>query len=86
VDAILVAPRIPVAGVRERYRTREGFYPFIGVHQGHSGQAKELALALAKGIGSTRGGFAGEGTCPLEEGFESFSPPAGQAPSTPVWV
>lgn len=54
VDVVLVAPRMIGAGVRDFYVQGSGFPSFIGVAQDHSGQAKALALALAKGIGSTR--------------------------------
>jgi len=56
VDVVLVAPRMIGAGVRELYLSGEGFPSFIGVAQDPSGRAKEIALALAKGIGSTRVG------------------------------
>lgn len=56
VDVVLVAPRMIGAGVRDLYVAGHGFPSFIGVAQDHSGQAKEIALALAKGIGSTRAG------------------------------
>jgi ketol-acid reductoisomerase len=54
VDIVLVAPRMIGAGVRDLYVAGRGFPAFIGVAQDHSGQAREVALALAKGIGSTR--------------------------------
>lgn len=44
------------AGVRDLYVAGRGFPSFIGVAQDRSGQAKEVALALAKDIGSTRFG------------------------------
>jgi ketol-acid reductoisomerase len=56
VDVVLVAPRMIGAGVRDLYMAGEGFPSFIGVSQDHSGRAKALALAVAKGIGSTRAG------------------------------
>lgn len=56
VDVVLVAPRMIGAGVRDLYVAGQGFPSFIGVAQDHSGQAKAKALALAKGIGSTRAG------------------------------
>jgi ketol-acid reductoisomerase len=56
LDVVLVAPRMIGAGVRELYVAGQGFPSFIGVNQDHSGQALALALALAKGIGSTRMG------------------------------
>lgn len=56
VDMVLVAPRMIGAGVRDLYVAGHGFPSFVGVAQDHSGQAREIALALAKGIGSTRAG------------------------------
>ena len=56
VDIVLVAPRMIGAGVRELYVAGPGFPSFIGVAQDRSGRAKDTALALAKGIGSTRAG------------------------------
>lgn len=56
VDVVLVAPRMIGAGVRDLYVAGRGFPSFIGVAQDPSGRAKEIALALAKGIGSTRAG------------------------------
>lgn len=56
IDVVLLAPRMIGAGVRDLYLSGQGFPAFIGVAQDYSGQAKELVLALAKGIGSTRGG------------------------------
>lgn len=56
VDVVLVAPRMIGAGVRELYLAGRGFPSFFGVAQDHSGQARKLALALARGIGSTRMG------------------------------
>jgi putative sterol carrier protein len=44
------------AGVRDLYLAGRGFPSFVGVAQDHSGQARALALALARGIGSTRMG------------------------------
>jgi len=51
VDAVLMAPRMIGAGVRERYLNGEGFYCFAGVAQDASGAAMERLLALALGIG-----------------------------------
>lgn len=56
VDVVLVAPRIIGTGVRELYLAGRGFPSFIGIAQDPSGRAKATALALAKGIGSTRAG------------------------------
>lgn len=56
VDVVLVAPRMIGAGVRDLYLAGRGFPSFVGVAQDVSGRAFEVALALAKGIGSTRAG------------------------------
>jgi ketol-acid reductoisomerase len=56
VDVVMVAPRMIGAGVREMYVAGQGFPSFFGVAQDHSGCARDIALALAKGIGSTRTG------------------------------
>ena len=56
VDVILLAPRMIGVGVRELYLNGQGFPSFIAVEQNHSGQAKDILLALAKGIGSTKAG------------------------------
>ncbi|MFX0061281.1 MAG: NAD(P)-binding domain-containing protein [Candidatus Hermodarchaeota archaeon] len=52
IDILLLAPRMIGAGVRERYLTNEGFYSFISIHNDASGQAKEILLALCKGVGT----------------------------------
>lgn len=56
VDVILVAPRMIGSGVRDLYLADRGFPSFVGVAQDHTGEAFRLALAIAKGIGSTRAG------------------------------
>ncbi len=56
VDVVMVAPRMIGVGVREAYLAGKGFPSFVGVAQDASGQALPLALALAKGMGSTRAG------------------------------
>lgn len=56
VDVILVAPRMIGEGVRECYLKGVGFPSFIAVNQDASGHAKEIALAIAKAIGSTKKG------------------------------
>jgi len=56
VDVIMMAPKAP--GPMERKVFLEGFGvpALIAVHQDHSGKAKSIALALAKGLGSTKAG------------------------------
>ena len=44
------------SGVRQRYLEQKGFVSFIGVHQDATGNALPTALAIARGIGSTRSG------------------------------
>lgn len=56
MDVIMVAPRMIGEGVRECYLKGEGFPSFIAVEQDATGRAKEIALAIAKAIGSTRRG------------------------------
>ncbi|MBI4517945.1 MAG: ketol-acid reductoisomerase [Deltaproteobacteria bacterium] len=56
VDVVMIAPRMIGAGVRDSYRSGEGFPSFVGVHQDATGRAKERLLALARALGSTRAG------------------------------
>ncbi len=56
VDVVLVAPRMIGRGVRDTYLRGQGFPSLIGVAQDASGRALSRALAVAKGIGSTRAG------------------------------
>lgn len=56
VDVVMVAPKGPGHLVRREY-ARGGAVPaLVAVHQDHSGNALEYALAYARGIGSTRSG------------------------------
>lgn len=56
VDVIMVAPKGPGHLVRRVYTEGGGVPALIAVHQDASGKAKDIALAYAKGIGSTRAG------------------------------
>ncbi len=56
VDCIMVAPKGPGHMVRRLYVEGKGMPALIAVAQDKSKQAKKLALAWAKGIGSTRAG------------------------------
>ncbi len=58
VDTVLVAPRMIGIGVRQAYTEGRGFHAFIAIHNDKSGQAKQVALAIAKGIGATKPGGA----------------------------
>ncbi|HUY00091.1 MAG TPA: ketol-acid reductoisomerase [Candidatus Deferrimicrobium sp.] len=56
IDVIMVAPRMIGVGVRETYLSGEGYYSFVGIYQDHSGSAKQILLALAKALGTTKKG------------------------------
>ncbi|MGC8719129.1 MAG: ketol-acid reductoisomerase [Thermodesulforhabdaceae bacterium] len=56
VDVAMVAPKGPGHLVRSEYVRGAGVPALVAVHQNASGQALELALAYAKGIGATRAG------------------------------
>ena len=56
VDVIMVAPKGPGHMVRRLYAEGKGMPALIAVAQNASKKAKKLALAWAKGIGSTRAG------------------------------
>lgn len=56
VDVVMIAPRMIGSGVRDAYRSGEGFPSFVGVHQDATGRAKARLLALARALGSTRAG------------------------------
>ncbi|NQS89051.1 ketol-acid reductoisomerase [Patescibacteria group bacterium] len=54
VDLVLLAPRMIGKAVRDLYISGKGAPSLIGVGQDFSGKAKQIVLALAKGIGSTK--------------------------------
>jgi len=56
IDIIMVAPKGPGHMVRRLYVEGKGMPALIAVFQNGSGKAKQIALAWAKGIGSTRAG------------------------------
>jgi ketol-acid reductoisomerase len=56
VDVSMIAPKAPGTRVREVFVEGSGVPCLVAVHQDYSGQAKENALAYAKGIGGTRAG------------------------------
>lgn len=56
VDVFMVAPKSPGHLVRRTYTEGAGVPALIAVHQDATGKAKDLALAYAKGIGSTKAG------------------------------
>jgi ketol-acid reductoisomerase len=56
VDVAMVAPKGPGHLVRRQFTEGSGVPGLIAVEQDATGNARELALAYAKGIGCTRGG------------------------------
>ncbi len=56
IDVMLIAPRMIGVGVRENFLKNVGFFSFIAIEQDVSGQAKQILLALAKGIGTLKKG------------------------------
>lgn len=56
VDVFLVAPKGPGHTVRSQYLEGRGVPSLIAIHQNATGNAKEIALAYAAGIGGARAG------------------------------
>jgi ketol-acid reductoisomerase len=56
VDVSMIAPKSPGHRVRETYQAGGGVPALLAIHQDASGQAQQLALSYAAGIGSTRAG------------------------------
>ncbi len=56
VDVTMVAPKSPGHMMRNLYTQGRGVPALFALHQDASGRARELTLAYAKGIGSTRAG------------------------------
>ncbi len=56
VDVFMVAPKGPGALVRKMYKEGKGVPSLLAVFQDATGEAKQLGLAYAKGIGATRAG------------------------------
>jgi ketol-acid reductoisomerase len=56
VDVFMVAPKGPGALVRRMFEEGKGVPSLLAVFQDASGQAKQIGLAYAKGIGATRAG------------------------------
>ncbi|WOF16986.1 ketol-acid reductoisomerase [Methanoplanus sp. FWC-SCC4] len=54
VDVVMVAPKGPGHMVRRTYEDGKGVPGLIAIEQDYTGNAKDIALAYAKGIGSTR--------------------------------
>ena len=56
VDVVMVAPKSPGFKLRDMYLNGFGVPALIAVYQDYSGQAKEVALAMAKSLGCTKAG------------------------------
>ena len=56
VDVFMVAPKGPGHIVRRIYKDGEGVPCLLALYQDATGEAKEVGLAYAKGIGGTRAG------------------------------
>ena len=56
VDVGMVAPKSPGHLVRRQYKDGNGVPGLVAIHQDATGEARELVLAYAKGIGCTRAG------------------------------
>jgi ketol-acid reductoisomerase len=57
VDVVMVAPKGPGHLVRRTYTQGQGVPALFAVYQDASGQARQRAMAYAKGIGGTRAGI-----------------------------
>jgi ketol-acid reductoisomerase len=57
VDVVLVAPKAQGRGVRDEYVAGRGVLALIAIHQDASGNARDIALAWAAGIGANRAGL-----------------------------
>jgi len=56
VDVVMVAPKSPGQRLRELYVNQFGVPALFAVHQNPSGHARELVLAMCKGMGCSRAG------------------------------
>jgi len=56
IDVIMIGPKSPGHVMRRQYQEGKGVPALLAIHQDASGKARDIALAFAKGIGSTRAG------------------------------
>ncbi|MDY6826109.1 MAG: ketol-acid reductoisomerase [Bacillota bacterium] len=56
IDVFMIAPKSPGHLLRRLYKEGAGVPALLAVYQDFTGKTKELALAFARGIGSTRAG------------------------------
>ncbi|WP_269623331.1 ketol-acid reductoisomerase [Prochlorococcus marinus] len=57
VDVVMIAPKGPGHTVRWEFQNGQGVPALFAIEQDASGQARDLAMAYAKGIGGTRAGI-----------------------------
>ncbi len=57
LDVIMVAPKAPGHTVRNEFATGGGIPDLIAIYQDASGQAKQVALSYASGVGGGRSGI-----------------------------
>ena len=57
VDVAMVSPKGPGPGLRSEYLAGSGLPALVAVHQNPGGEAEQLALSYAWGIGSARAGI-----------------------------
>jgi ketol-acid reductoisomerase len=57
VDVVMIAPKGPGHLVRRTYEQGQGVPALFAVYQDGSGQARDRAMAYAKGVGGTRAGI-----------------------------
>jgi ketol-acid reductoisomerase len=56
VNVVLVAPKSPGPLLRQKFLEGKGVPALVAVHNDATGEAKSIALAIAKGLGCTRAG------------------------------
>jgi len=56
IDVFMIAPKGPGHTVRSQFQEGKGVPSLIAVHQNFTGNAHDIGLAYAKGIGGARGG------------------------------
>ena len=71
LDVIMIAPKAPGHTVRNEFATGGGIPDLIAVYQDASGQAKQVALSYAMGVGGGRSGII-ETTCKDETETDLF--------------
>ncbi len=57
VDVVMIAPKGPGHTVRWEFQNGQGVPALFAIEQNSSGNARDLAMAYAKGIGGTRAGI-----------------------------